>query len=364
MSVQKYQIFQRRAVSTSSRLKSSRSIIEDSTKEEQSSKKSLNSDFKYVIEKIDKNYFSDKLIKKERKTKIIREAQRSNLINVSIRKSNIVKKFIRRSSRRFRATTFENDDDEKNFDFDAFLNVAFIDAIAFQSLANSKERKKEVKIFSLIMKKLNEIIDNVKENLTKLDFNFDLDLKKALKIMKAIIEKLERKVSDFLKRFESVFNLKKIDKLFFHRVYDHKIELIEDSKQLFRSRVYSLSSKKFETSQKYFHDNFQKEFINSSKTLYVSSILFVVKSNEQLRLCVDYRKLNVIIKRNNYFISLIEKTLAKVIDCKFLFKLNIISVFNKFRMNSQSENLIIFICSLNIHKYHVLLFELINDSIN
>ena len=364
VSVQKYQILQRRTVSTSFRLKSSRSIVENLTKEEQSSKESLNSNSKYVIEKIDKDYSSDKFIKKERRAKIIREAQRSNLINVSIKKSDIIKKSIRRSNRRLKATVSKNEDNEQNLDFDAFLNVAFIDATAFQSLANSRERRKEVKIFSLIMKKLNEIIDNVKENLAKIDLNSDLDFKKAFKIMKAIVEKLERKVFDFLKRFESVLNLKKIDKLSSHRVYDHKIELTKNSKQLSRNRVYSLSSKKFETLQKYLHDNLQKRFINSSKILYVSSILFVVKSNEQLRLCVDYRKLNVIIKRNNYSISLIEKILAKVIDCKFLFKLNIISTFNKLRMNSQSENLTIFICSLNIYKYHVLLFELINDSIN
>ena len=128
--------------------------------------------------------------------------------------------------------------------------------------------------------------------------------------------------------------------------------------------MYSLSFKKFEIFQKYFHDNFQKKFINSNKTLYVSFILFVVKSNEQFRLCVNYRKLNVIIKHNNYSISLIEKILIRIINCKFLFKLNIISIFNKFRMNSQNENLIIFICSLNIYKYHVLFFELINDSTN
>ena len=362
--VQKYQILQRRSISTSSRSNSFRSTIENSIEKQQSLKESLSSNFKYVIEKINKDYFSDKFFKKKRKLKIIREAQRSNLINVSVRRFDLIKKFIRRFNRRFKISIFENENDEQNFDSDTSLNVVFINAIAFQSLAEFRERKKKVKTFSLIMKKLNEIIDNVKKNLIKMKFDFDLDFKKIFKIMKAIVEELKRKIFDFLKRFESVLNFKKIDKLFFHRVYDHKIELIENSKQLFRNRIYFLSSKKFEIFQKYFHDNLQKEFINSNKIFYVSSILFVVKSNEQLRLCVDYRKLNVIIKRNNYFISLIEKTLAKVIDCKFLFKLNIISVFNKFRMNSQSENLIIFICSLNIYKYHVLLFELINDSIN
>ena len=65
------------------------------------------------------------------------------------------------------------------------------------------------------MKKLNEIIDNVKKNLIQIEFDFDIDFKKVFKIMKAIVEQLKRKVFNFFKRFESVLNFKKIDKLFF-----------------------------------------------------------------------------------------------------------------------------------------------------
>ena len=197
-----------------------------------------------------------------------------------MRKSNIIKKFIRRSNRRFKIAVFENENDEQNLDFDAFLNIAFIDATAFQSLTSFKNKRKRIKTFSLIMKKLNELIDNVKKNLIKVKHDLDLNFKETFKIMKAIVEKLKRKISDFLKRFENVLNFKKIDKLFFHRVYDHKIELTKNSNQLFRNRIYSLSFKKFETLQKYLHKNLQKEFINFNKILYVSFILFVVKSNE------------------------------------------------------------------------------------
>ena len=365
MNSQKYQIIQRRLTSTVFKIKSFFFIVENFENEKESSLKStLKFNFRYVIEKIDKEYSFVKLFKKERRIKIIRDFQQFTFVKTSIRRSNLIKKSTRRFNRRLKVTIFENENYEQNLDSDAFLNVFFIDATIFQSLVEFKEKEKRVKTFSLIMKKFDEIIDNVKKNLIQVEFDSDIDFKKIFKIMKAIVEELKRKVFDFFKRFEIVLNLKKADKLFFHKFYDHKIELIENSIQLFRSRVYFLSFKKFETLQKYFHENFQKEFINSSKTFYVSLILFVVKSNDQLRLCVDYRKLNAIIKRNSYSISLIKKTFAKIIDCKFLFKLNIISTFNKFRMNSQNENFTIFICSLNIYKYHVLFFELINDSIN
>ena len=107
------------------------------------------------------------------------------------------------------------------------------------------------------MKKLDEIIDNVKKKLIKVEADSDLNFKKILKIMKTVVEKLKRKISEFFKRFESVLNSKKTNKLFSHRFYDHKIELIENSNQLSRNRVYFLSLKKLETFQKYLHDNLQ-----------------------------------------------------------------------------------------------------------
>ena len=71
--VQKYQILQRRSISTFSRVIFSRFIVKNSKKNEQSIEKFLNSDFRYVIEKIDKKYSSNKSFKKKRKAKIIRE---------------------------------------------------------------------------------------------------------------------------------------------------------------------------------------------------------------------------------------------------------------------------------------------------
>ena len=45
-------------------------------------------------------------------------------------------------------------------------------------------------------------------------------------------------------------------------------------------------------------------------------------------------------------------------------RLNIIAAFNKLRMHSNSEDFTIFIISLEVYKYRVLLFELINEFVN
>ena len=125
--------------------------------------------------------------------------------------------------------------------------------------------------------------------------------------------------------------------------------------------MYSLFELKLIKLKKYLKKNLQKSFIVFSQVAYVSSVLFAVKFNDQLRLCVNYRRLNHITKRNRYFISLIEETLIRVQDCKYLIKLNIISIFNKLRMSEESEKLITFVISMRSYKYRVLSFELIND---
>ena len=91
-------------------------------------------------------------------------------------------------------------------------------------------------------------------------------------------------------------------------------------------------------------------------------MLFAKKLNNKLQFYINYRKLNTITKRNRYSISLIDKVLARIQECKHIIRLDIIAAFNKLRMHSESENFTTFVISLKIYKYRVLSFDLINES--
>ena len=117
---------------------------------------------------------------------------------------------------------------------------------------------------------------------------------------------VKQKIFKFFYKFKNVFNFKKIENLSFYRIYNHKIDFINDIFAFFKDKIYFLLFKKFETLQKCFKKNFKKKLISFNNVFFVSFIFFVVKSNEQLKLNVNYRKLNVIIKRNIYLIFLIE----------------------------------------------------------
>ncbi len=107
----------------------------------------------------------------------------------------------------------------------------------------------------------------------------------------------------------------------------------------------------------------RKRFITFSQIFYFSSILFILKANEDLWFCVNYWKLNVIFKRNRYSLSLIDEIIDKIVSCKHLTRLNIISAFNKLWMHFDNKNYITFITALEAYKYKMLSFKLTNESI-
>ncbi len=119
---------------------------------------------------------------------------------------------------------------------------------------------------------------------------------------------------------------------------------------------------KLQKIKKYLIEHLNKEFIFFSFASYVSLILFIKKKDDSLHFCVDYRKLNALIKQNHYSLSLINETFARIQESKYLTRLNIIITFNKLHMHSDSEDLTIFIIFFNSYKYHVMLFKLINES--
>ena len=114
--------------------------------------------------------------------------------------------------------------------------------------------------------------------------------------------------------YANVFNRSQMNILPLYRFYDYKLKFVEKANKntLFKNRIYSIFEYKFEQVKKYLNEHLKKEFIVSSYASFASSILFAEKPNERLRFCVDYKKLNVIIKRNRYFISLIDEVLTRI----------------------------------------------------
>jgi hypothetical protein len=59
--------------------------------------------------------------------------------------------------------------------------------------------------------------------------------------------------------------------------------------------------------KKYIENNLKKEFIIANRFSFVSSMMFMKKTNESLRFCVDYKKLNQLTKKTDIFYHLSKK---------------------------------------------------------
>jgi len=228
-------------------------------------------------------------------------------------------------------------------------NIAMIETATYRMLV----KRSDVKIFAVTVLKIDRLITTVENKPEEVNLH-ELFHAEALEQVKI---KLLSEYHDYL----DVFNRAMVDQLSSHRFYNHKIELIDEETSS-RSRLYQMFNHKLQKIKKYLIEHLNKEFIFFSFASYISLILFAEKKDESLRFCVDYRKLNALIKQDRYFLSLIDETLTRIQESKYLTRLNIIVVFNKLRMHSGSEDLTIFITFFDSYKYHVMLFELTNES--
>ncbi len=236
---------------------------------------------------------------------------------------------------------------------ESFL-IQNIDIISFQAFIKRK-KKNQTEIFAMFIEDIDrKIVYNTQCELNVINV-FSVDE------MTQNLEDIKVKLSLKYQNFLDVFDQAQVNKLLSHCSYDHKIELTSDTTSS-HCWAYWMSFYKLQKVKKYLNKNLFKKFIIFSKASYFSLVLFILKANEDLQFCVDYWKLNVIIKRNRYFLLLINEVIDKIVDCKHLTWLNIISTFNKLQMHSDNENYTIFIIALKAYKLKVLLFELINDS--
>jgi hypothetical protein len=104
--------------------------------------------------------------------------------------------------------------------------------------------------------------------------------------------------------FTSVFSEGEAKNLPPHRPYDHKIDLEEGTEPPF-GKIYNMSETELKLLKDYIDDMLGKGFIRPSSSNAGTPVLFAKNPNGSLRLCVDYRGLNRITKKNRYPIPLI-----------------------------------------------------------
>jgi hypothetical protein len=98
--------------------------------------------------------------------------------------------------------------------------------------------------------------------------------------------------------FKDVCDKKALDQLLSrHTAVNHKIKLTQ-ANSLSYSLLYRITTKKLFIVKEYLLKNLYKGFIMLNSSFFASPVLFVAKPNSSLRFCVDYYKLNSLIKKD------------------------------------------------------------------
>lgn len=173
---------------------------------------------------------------------------------------------------------------------------------------------------------------------------------------------LRRRLPKTYQDYADVFSKVSSDVLPPYRYIDFKIKLNEGvtEEDLGFSPLYHQSVAELEEIKKYLTENLDKGFIAPSQAPYASPVLFVKKANGSLHFCIDFRKLNVLTRKDRYPLPLIDETLAALGKARIYTKLDIRQAFHRIRMHPDAEELTSFRTRYGQYKCKVLPFGLSN----
>ena len=160
--------------------------------------------------------------------------------------------------------------------------------------------------------------------------------------------------------FADVFAQGEADILPPHRPYDHSINLEPNTNPPY-GPIYSLSETELHALRNYLDDNLRKGFIRPSNSPAGAPILFAKKKDGSLRLCVDYRGLNRITRKNRYPLPLINDLLDRLKTAKIFTKLDLRAGYNNVRIASGHEWKTAFRTRYGSFEYLVMPFGMTNS---
>jgi len=136
--------------------------------------------------------------------------------------------------------------------------------------------------------------------------------------------------------YADVFSKAKASELPPHRDYDLKIELEEGTSPPLGT-LYSLSLVELSALRTFIDENLNTGFIRPASSSHAALVLFVKKKDGSLRLCVDFRGLNKITKKDRYPLPLISDLLDSPSHAKIYSKIDLRHAYHLVRIAPGDE---------------------------
>ena len=124
--------------------------------------------------------------------------------------------------------------------------------------------------------------------------------------------------------------------------------------------LYNLSAFQLAELRKYLDEALDKGWIQHSMSPAGAPILFIPKKDGRLRLCVDYRGLNKVTKKNRYALPLINEALDRLAGAMFFTKIDLKDAYHRIRIRPGDEWKTAFRTRYGHFEYKVMPFGLTN----
>ena len=121
-----------------------------------------------------------------------------------------------------------------------------------------------------------------------------------------------------------------------------------------------MSKKEEDILHEYIKENLAKRYIRESVLSIRHGVLFVPKKNGTLRACIDYRKLNAIIRKNRYPLPRIDELQDRLVGVKWFTAIDIRDAYYRIRIKKGEEWKTVFRTRWGHYEYQVMLFGLTN----
>lgn len=144
------------------------------------------------------------------------------------------------------------------------------------------------------------------------------------------------------------------------RAIDHRIELVEGVPvhKIPHRYSYCMSPAKLEEARRQIKEYLRKGYIRPSVSPYGAPILFARRKDGCLRMCIDYRNLNGITKKNLYPLPRIDDLLDSLAGSRFFSKLDLASGYHQIMVAEEAVHKTAFTSKWDHYEWLVMGFGL------
>jgi hypothetical protein len=154
-----------------------------------------------------------------------------------------------------------------------------------------------------------------------------------------VAQQVEEEEAGILPEYDDlkeVFSKSKAQEVPEHGPHDLTINLIEGKEPPW-GPIHNLSVKELETLRSYLDENLARKWIRLSTSSAGAPVFFVPKKDGSLHLCIDYRGLNQVSRKNRYPLPLISKSIDRLAGAKFDTKLDIRDAYHCVQVTEGEE---------------------------